>query len=78
MRSNQTTYIGRTADLKRRWKEHKYGKCRSTRATNPRLVYYEAYNNKRDSISHEAYLKTGNGRHALQKQLKHTLQGPIV
>ncbi len=73
LRANGTLYIGRTSDLKRRICEHKAGKTRSTRATKPKLIYYEAYIGQRDSISREVFLKTGDGRQELKKQLKQTL-----
>lgn len=78
LRANGTKYVGRSADLKRRLLEHKAGKTRSTRRMLPKLIYYETYVSKEDAIKREAFLKTGDGRQLLKKQLKHTLRGPIV
>lgn len=51
-------YIGRTNDLKRRWAEHCQGKVYSTHRFTPwKLVYYEAYLNREQSIERETKLK---------------------
>jgi predicted GIY-YIG superfamily endonuclease len=66
--------IGRSDDLKRRVKEHEQGKVASTKGKNPKLIYYEAYLNKQDAIDREIYLKTGDGRKQIRKQLKNILE----
>jgi len=73
LRSNGTKYTGYTSDLKRRLNEHKNGKVRSTNKAEPKLIYYESYINKLDAVLREAYLKTGDGRREINKQLKNTL-----
>lgn len=74
-----TVYTGRCSDLRRRFREHQYGKVASTRSKRPlKLMYDEAYLAKDDAIERERYLKTGDGRQEVRKQLKHTLLGPIV
>ena len=35
-----------------------------------KLIYYEAYLYKKDAVARELYLKTGDGRHEIRKQLK--------
>lgn len=70
-------YTGRSDDLKRRIKEHHNGKIKSTKDKLPaRLILYEAYLNKQDAINRELYLKTGDGRREIRKQLKHALNYP--
>ena len=71
--NSNTLYIGRTDDLKRRIAEHGRGKVRSTRSRKPKLILYEAYAIKQDCIDRELFLKTGDGRQVLKKQLQHTL-----
>lgn len=71
---NNTIYTGRTDDLKQRVNEHKLGKVKSTKYKLPAgLVYYEAYVNKQDAIDRELYLKTGDGRREVRRQLKNSL-----
>ena len=71
---DNTIYTGYSNNLKRRITEHKQGKVKSTRKKLPVvLIYYEVYNNKKDAIIREAYLKTGDGRREIRKQLKNTL-----
>jgi predicted GIY-YIG superfamily endonuclease len=55
-------------------KEHEQGKVASTKGKNPKLIYYEAYLNKQDAIDREIYLKTGDGRKQIRKQLKNILE----
>ena len=72
---DDTIYTGRSDDLKRRINEHKLGKVSSTKNKLPaNLIYYEAYSNKGDAVKRELYLKTGDGRRAIRKQLKHTIK----
>jgi putative endonuclease len=72
---DNTIYTGRSDDLKRRITEHQTGKVHSTKHKLPaRLIYYEGYLNKNDAIARELYLKTGDGRREIRKQLKNTLK----
>ena len=71
---NGTVYTGRSDDLKRRAKEHGQGKVSATRGKDPKLIYYEAYLNRQDAIDREIYLKTGDGRRQIRKQLTNTLE----
>jgi len=54
-------YIGFSADLRRRFKEHNDGSNHSTRGNKWRLVYYEAYLTRDAAIQRERVLK-GDGR----------------
>lgn len=51
-------YIGSTRDLKKRFNEHNKGLNKSTKYGIPwKLVYYEAFLSKKDSIKRENNLK---------------------
>ena len=61
-------------DLKRRYKEHKYGKVKSTKHRKPlELIHYEVYKLKSDAERREKYLKTTEGKYFLKQQLKDLL-----
>ena len=68
-------YIGSTDDLKKRFKEHTFGKETSTKFYAPfRLIYYEAYLNKKDALIRENKLKHhGSVIGHLKKRLKYSL-----
>ena len=72
---NGNLYKGITTNLKRRIKEHKYGKVKSTRNKKPiNLIYYEAYLLESDSQRREKFLKTTEGRRFLRQQLRDVLK----
>ncbi|MEK7149246.1 MAG: GIY-YIG nuclease family protein [Patescibacteria group bacterium] len=63
---NGMTYIGFTSDIERRIKEH------STKE--PKLVYYEAYQDERDARSRELTLKQrGQTVRRLKERLRYSL-----
>ena len=65
---------GRTDDLRARLKRHHSGGVRSTQAYKPwRLVYYEAYLNKKDASLREIQLKKHAVKEVLKLQLKYSL-----
>ncbi len=67
-------YIGYTTDYRRRLKEHNSGKSKATRPFRPwKLIYYEAFLNKKDAKAREKYLKSGWGRRSINKMLKNYL-----
>jgi putative endonuclease len=67
-------YTGSTKDLRRRWKDHCAGRADATRDRRPlKVIYYEAYLTQFEAESRERYLKGGNGRAQLKKQLFVTL-----
>ena len=72
--ANGSLYTGRSDNLKRRISEHMIGKVKSTAHKLPvNIIYYEAYLEKKDAINRELFLKTGDGRQQIQRQLKSTL-----
>ncbi|MFZ2970785.1 MAG: GIY-YIG nuclease family protein [Minisyncoccia bacterium] len=69
-------YIGFTADLRKRFKEHNSGKTRSTKSRVPfKLIYYEAYIDKKDARKRELELKNnGQQREFLMKRIDNSLK----
>ena len=68
-------YIGFTHDLRRRLTEHNKGLNKSTKPYIPwEVVYYEAHRNELDCRRREKYLKTTNGRQALQRMIREELK----
>jgi len=69
-------YIGFTEDLKNRLKEHNSGDGSIfTKKGRPwKLVYYQAFLNKKDAQNEELFLKTGQGRERLKYLLKNFLE----
>jgi putative endonuclease len=64
-------YIGYSANLRKRFKEHVQGGSFATSYRGPwKLIYYEAYLEQRDALGRERYLKSGAGRRFLKAQLK--------
>ncbi len=67
-------YIGKSEDLKQRFKLHNDGKVKSTKPYRPwELIYYEAYRNKRDISNREKQLKMHKAKEDLKIQLKYSL-----
>lgn len=71
---NKDVYIGRSEDLRTRFKYHNQGLVKATKPNMPwRLIYYEAYFDKRDSTKREKQLKN----HAAKKDLKIQLENSL-
>ena len=68
-------YIGYSHDLKRRLKEHNFGKVKSTKHGIPWvLIYYEAFLSKEDAIKRELQLKKyGSAIGFLKRRIKNSL-----
>lgn len=68
-------YVGWTPDIRKRVAEHNLGLVQSTKSRRPlKLLFYEAFLNKKDAVLREKFLKTGWGRRHLKIALKYTLQ----
>jgi putative endonuclease len=68
-------YTGYTTNLRKRYGEHQAGKSTSTKFRRPlQLIYYEAYLTSGEAERREKYLKGGNGRGQLKRQLSITLE----
>lgn len=72
---NGSFYIGYTSDLKKRLREHNEGKSLATKPFRQyKLIYYEAFLNRKDAKSREVYLKSGYGRRTINKLLNKYLK----
>lgn len=72
--NNNKFYIGYTDDIKRRLREHKCGHINTTKKYLPiRLIFYEAFLNKKDAARREKYFKTSKGKTTLRLMLKEFL-----
>ena len=73
---NERLYVGSTNDIKRWLKEHNDGVGgKYTKNNRPfKLVFYEAFLNKKDAMKDELFFKTGYGREVLKTKLKNYLQ----
>lgn len=64
-------YIGYSANLRARVKQHSDGEVRSTAHRRSLiLAYYEAYVYRKDAETRERFLKSGSGRTYLKKQMR--------
>ncbi len=71
-------YIGSTSNLKIRVDQHNKGKVESTAKRRPlKLIYYECYLKKEDTLRNENYYKTTKGREDLKKKIKSWLDGGL-
>lgn len=67
-------YVGSTADLVSRIKDHDGGKVKATNSRRPlRLVHYEYFIDKKEALTREKFIKSGFGRNELKKALRYTL-----
>ena len=69
--SDSSLYVGMTADLHRRLKEHGAGKVSWTKPRLPaRLVYQEVANTRGEARKREKYFKSGGGKKWLKDKLR--------
>lgn len=75
-KKDDSTYIGYTEDLKRRFTEHNSGESKYTKNKAPyELIYYEAYKNKPDAKYRESNLKNfAQAYSQLKKRIKNSLE----
>lgn len=69
--------IGQTSNLQKRVERHNSGNgAKVTKLKGPvwKLIYAEAYSDKRDALGREKFLKGGSGRTFLKKQMRYYLQ----
>ncbi len=68
---NKELYIGYTADLKKRVKEHNQGLNFSTKRYAPwEIIYYETCKEESDAKRREKYLKTTQGNRLIKRRIK--------
>lgn len=64
-------YIGYSTNLEKRFKQHNNGECLASKRYAPyKLIFYEAFVNRKDAKNREKYLKSGWGRRTIKKMLK--------
>lgn len=67
---DKSWYIGFTTNIKKRVLQHNKKESKATKPKSPyRVIYCEAYLNKKDAMGRERFLKSGAGRMFLKKQL---------
>lgn len=72
-------YIGSTSDLKKRLELHNRGKVFATKGRLPlKLIFYEAFVEKDDSLRREKYFKTDPGKKSLKLILRKYLSAIVV
>ena len=68
---DNTLYTGFTTNIKRRLLKHNRGENISTKNKIPyKLIFFEAFLNKKDALNREKYLKSGYGKRSIKKLLK--------
>lgn len=61
-------YVGISDNIERRFKEHNFGKNKTTRPYKPfELVLTESYSNRQEARKREIYLKSGCGKEILKQ-----------
>jgi len=69
---NGSLYTGHTDNLRQRFKEHNEGRGGNYTKKNGKwkLIFYEAYLNKKDAMKAEKFFKSGYGREVLKDKLE--------
>ena len=71
---NGDVYIGSCSDLRVRFNRHNDGKVKSTKGYRPwKLIYYEAYRNKKDATKRERQLKGHKAKSDLRIKIENSL-----
>lgn len=72
---DKSLYVGYSSDLRRRIEKHNSKQVTSTKKKIPlKLIYYEAYLEKKDALGREKFLKSGAGWRFIKKQIKYFLE----
>jgi putative endonuclease len=72
---NNWSYVGCTANLKQRFKDHQAGKVKSTKGYRLlKLIYDEECSDKNEARRRELFLKSGFGREEKSEILKNILK----
>lgn len=72
---NGDLYVGYSLDLRTRYKNHNNGEVKATKPNKPwKLVYYEAYFDKKDATKRERQLKNHKAKLDLKKQISYSLE----
>ena len=69
---DKSLYIGYSPDLRKRLVKHNKNQVTSTKDKSPwKIIYYEAYIERKDATGREKFLKSGAGWRFIKKQLKY-------
>lgn len=69
---DQSLYIGYTPELRQRFPKHNKKQVTATKDKTPwKIIYYEAYLERKDATGREKFLKSGAGWRFIKKQLKY-------
>jgi putative endonuclease len=72
---DKSLYIGFSPDLRKRLVKHNKNQVTSTKYKTPwKLIYYEAYLERKDATGRERFLKSGAGWRFIKKQIKQYLE----
>ena len=64
-------YIGHSADIEKRLREHNAGKVRSTKAYRPwEIIYFEVKSDKKEAYKREMQIKSFKHGEAFEKLIK--------
>jgi type I restriction enzyme R subunit len=69
---NGSYYIGQTENLEKRWQEHISGRgAKWTKSYKPvRIIHYEEFQTREESVKRESDLKTGFGRKWIKREIE--------
>ena len=72
---NNKFYIGYTADVIKRLRSHNEGLNKATKPNRPyKLLFYEAFINRKDAKAREIYMKSGWGHRSIKNLLRNYLR----
>ena len=64
-------YVGFTANIHKRLKQHNSGKNTSTKPYRPwKLLFSEVYHSKEEALKREKFLKSGQGRIFIKSKIR--------
>jgi very-short-patch-repair endonuclease/predicted GIY-YIG superfamily endonuclease len=77
---NGSYYIGQTENLEKRWQEHISGRGANwTKSHKPvRIIHFEEFNTREESVKRESDLKTGFGRKWIKREIAAGRNVPYV
>jgi putative endonuclease len=69
---NGSYYVGQTEDLQKRLEEHNKGRVQSTKYSRPwKLVHYEEYESRSESVKREREIKSYKKRAYIEKIIRY-------
>lgn len=72
---NNDLYVGYTDNLRQRFEAHNAGKVKSTKPYCPwKLIYYEAFRDKKDATKREKQLKNHRAKEDLKMKIRYSME----